>query len=1299
MTMSPRLTRWIAAGTAAVALVGITAVAVPAASAATTYAYTLGSSGLNVGFAADGSIQSLKVAGDLYDTEYVMNPDVAPDQGNESNVKYKQWLGNLMFSYGTGTGAVSASGVGSTAWKSAWTTSSAAARTVAKSADGKTITVTYQNSTDANGIRDFKLVETYSMGSDGALVWSQTVTNTGSSRLVIGDWGVPIPDNELWKSGVGSTSIYESRVLAHSYVGKNGSYVTLQRPSGLGPGVVISADTATGSGFEYQDRWRTEEVGNTTWAWNASNEGSNIKGLNVYYAHSMAIQKTSRGYLGSTSLAINAGASKTYTYRIAKTTNAQNVKDTLYGQGLLDATVVPGMVVPYDQTAQVALRVNGTITGVTATNLNDLGSASFTNPTVTYSRANGNYKIYTIAFDATQLGNNRVTVSYTDGGGRARTSVLQFYVTGRTADILDQHASFIVNKTQWNTSDGITTDDIRYKTFDDWMMNAANGSRPTSTTAPQGRRNSYAGYWGLGDDWGLTHGTFLAQKNVGSPVQAQVQALDDYLEKAVWEHLMGNTADGANPSYLVYDFWEQGKPGALNDTPSYRGYAYPHIYNTYFAMYQIEKQNPSMITYAHSAQWYLNTAYQIFKELYDGPVAYNYGTGLMGEQTTPALISALQTEGMTAAANDVVSKMATKYQSFAAQTYPYGSEYTYDNTGEESVYTLAKLNANSDATNAQRVMRDIVSKTQAARGAMPVWYWYADPTTITGENWWQFQYSTALVGYAIDDYINHTSVLQTGTNAVSSSDRSVLQRLNYAAKTALLSSINSGQISNHPANIGASAWTYQSEKGNLGTLGLGGGSNVQLLNGWRGMTGESDLGLWGTLQTLSTDLVTDDPIFGTVAYGGTTTSDQYSNTVIPKDGLARRLNLVTQQLSFSLDNDRYTQAIVGKNSADVRIDMQNVSGAAHSGSLSVSGLAQGSYAVVVNGTSQGKINVYVPPSQAGQLRAPTVVKYTVPAGSSYIVHLVSTEPDANQAPVVDAGADQSGITVGLDPIDLSGAATDDGLGSPNGTLTTTWSVTSKPAGATATFSNASILNPRVTVSAAGTYVFTLTGSDGELSSSDSVQVVVSAPQPMPTNWVTYTFDSSSNGTSPDSSGNGNDLALKGAATTATDGTSTVLRLTGADGVYGQLPDDIMARSSSSTIITRVKLDSVDTFSRIFDFGSSTQKYMFLTPKGGDGHLLFAITTGGNGEESQITTNYTMTAGSWTTIKLTFQPNTDGTTTGTISVNGTQVGQNTAMALAPKDLGHTTGDYLGKSQFADPYLAGSIDSFEIHGDIR
>jgi len=93
---------------------------------------------------------------------------------------------------------------------------------------------------------------------------------------------------------------------------------------------------------------------------------------------------------------------------------------------------------------------------------------------------------------------------------------------------------------------------------------------------------------------------------------------------------------------------------------------------------------------------------------------------------------------------------------------------------------------------------------------------------------------------------------------------------------------------------------------------------------------------------------------------------------------------------------------------------------------------------------------------------------------------------ANQAPVVNAGADQV-ITL-PSSANLTGAASDDGRPNPPGVLTTTWSPVSGPG--TVSFSNPSALNSTATFSASGAYVLRLTVSDGALAASDDVAVTV-----------------------------------------------------------------------------------------------------------------------------------------------------------------------------------------------------------------
>lgn len=100
-------------------------------------------------------------------------------------------------------------------------------------------------------------------------------------------------------------------------------------------------------------------------------------------------------------------------------------------------------------------------------------------------------------------------------------------------------------------------------------------------------------------------------------------------------------------------------------------------------------------------------------------------------------------------------------------------------------------------------------------------------------------------------------------------------------------------------------------------------------------------------------------------------------------------------------------------------------------------------------------------------------------------HGGNVSPPVNMAPISQAGPDQI-ITLPA-PVLLSGSASDDGL--PAGsTLTYSWS------GSGIVFANPAAASTMASFAAAGSYIATLTVSDGLLSGSDSVQITVqSAP--------------------------------------------------------------------------------------------------------------------------------------------------------------------------------------------------------------
>ena len=135
-----------------------------------------------------GEITSLKIVGDQYDTNYVMNVRDNPKQDTAAH----EWLGDLMFK---------TKKAGEENWSESLTNSSDAGRSV--ELDGNKIVVTYDN-TKTEGeraIKDFKLVETYALVED-QLRWEITVENTTDSDLIFGDFGVPLAFHEIWvKSG------------------------------------------------------------------------------------------------------------------------------------------------------------------------------------------------------------------------------------------------------------------------------------------------------------------------------------------------------------------------------------------------------------------------------------------------------------------------------------------------------------------------------------------------------------------------------------------------------------------------------------------------------------------------------------------------------------------------------------------------------------------------------------------------------------------------------------------------------------------------------------------------------------------------------------------------------------------------------------------------------------------------------------------------------------------------------------------------------------------------------------------
>jgi len=159
------------------------------------------------------------------------------------------------------------------------------------------------------------------------------------------------------------------------------------------------------------------------------------------------------------------------------------------------------------------------------------------------------------------------------------------------------------------------------------------------------------------------------------------------------------------------------------------------------------------------------------------------------------------------------------------------------------------------------------------------------------------------------------------------------------------------------------------------------------------------------------------------------------------------------------------------------------------------------------------------------------------------------------------------------------------------------------------------------------------------------------------------------------------------------GHGKAIYLNGTDGHVDLPIGTLVSTLTSTTCAAWVNFSSTGAgWERVFDFGTGTTIYMFMTTRQGTaGTPRFAITTGSNTAESGVNSLVKLTTG-WHHMAAVI----DGTSmTMQFYLDGSMVGSGTT-ALVPKSLGKTTQNWLGRSQWSgDGYFNGAMDDFRIY----
>ena len=798
--------------------------------------------------------------------------------------------------------------------------------------------------------------------TDGkAFDWDVDLT-AGKAPVTVGDLGISIPVQG--PTGENPAQIFERGFLKHQFISGAGSFFFYTRASGAPPFLLVT--TKPGTKLEYFTT--TGRSGGTMFVHSAKSGAAETRGT-WRQAH--------------TSLTLKPGTKHSYGFRMQWANSYDELRDLLYQNGLFDVRVAPGMTVPTDLSAKFALRTKAKIESITAEHAGSTTIASVSQ--------NGDTRVYEATFK--KLGENMLTITH-DGG---RKTYLEFFVTEPMETLIKKRAAFLVNRQQvkdpskwWN---GV------YAIYDMKAKKVRTIDDPDIFVD----RMVYALTC---DDPGLAKAPYLAAKNVSYPDKKEIESLEYYIKNFVWGGLQRRDDELPYP-YGVYgtpnwfvnrdpqrriDYANKLANGAtakkdLIKEHVWRNYDYPHVIMLYFHMYQIAKMYPEMSTYL-DARGYLTRAmetakafytypYEIYPEYYD-----TYKWGLYNELIVLDLIDAMKGEGFGEQAKKLTTEWEKKTKYFVYDdAYPFRSEYAFDRTAFESTYALAKYGATHDMQPDENLWFDLKLKKwwshpsvkredsrafmdrQLASGLVvrgwlnPAYYTLgADPGV---------SYMAAMGGWGVLDY-----ALNFAPNPYD------WLQLGYASYLSSWSLVNSGTAESGygywfpgKENDGAAGWQFTSAKAASAWMGGSVPGGVTEPRGPWHYDGEIDLGFGGALRMAAT-VVTKDPTFGWLAYGGTikdTVIQDFDRTnsvsVNPRDGLRRRLDIVLQDraLPFSdslsrfkleLERDGFdakSDIIIDKALKTISFTLENRTGSAHATGMRLSLPVNSRYAVTIGG--------------------------------------------------------------------------------------------------------------------------------------------------------------------------------------------------------------------------------------------------------------------------------------------------------------------------------------------------------------
>jgi len=406
--------------------------------------------------------------------------------------------------------------------------------------------------------------------------------------------------------------------------------------------------------------------------------------------------------------------------------------------------------------------------------------------------------------------------------------------------------------------------------------------------------------WEVGgsDEPGFAASVFLAEKNVYFPSVKEIDALETYVSECLFKYIQ----DPQTYSVRASLFYIERRPSSpwsewskKRSEMTYRTYNYVHPANIYHALYRIGTRYA--LLKQRTAQEYLRMSYHTcVKWFQTGPWK---DVGLMEGSNSIAILEDIKKQGWNDEYNALRKAMADCSQVFSDQPYPYGSELLIDQTAHEQVYFFTRYFGDK-AKNAKTVQ-----VLKALRGGnQPMWFYYGNDKRREITCW----YSASLNGLAL---------LKSFED---SGDQDALAK-GYGGVTSVMSNVTADGMGFNYYDCRAGVLDHEAP-----------------------ITWEGGCGLWGFLQAIKSYVV-KDPTFGLVGYGCEVKRASETTTVIPHDGLRKRVFFDEQKIYIEALSGEISELSLWDSRKRLSMLIIDTTGIVKQSMLKISGLPEGKYRI------------------------------------------------------------------------------------------------------------------------------------------------------------------------------------------------------------------------------------------------------------------------------------------------------------------------------------------------------------------